>query len=157
MPYLRAVGDLGTKVTAERVVERPHRVPATPNVGTRWRLTNQGIAGLRGYVFLGHGLMVVSSTMDAEYRGLVGPHNHVSASIFSRAPKEQRRISDEWLDLVRRDFDMEDAEEDNHSSGIGRHLFLPLWLPRGTTGICECKADEAIIVEPDGYIYSAPK
>ena len=52
---------------------------------------------------------------------------------------------------------MADAEEDNHHPGRIRNLFLPLHLPRGTVGVCDCKTDETVVTEPDGFQWSKPK
>jgi hypothetical protein len=92
---------------------------------------------------------VLSSAELAEYRGAVYPHNHVSVSVIA-----DRRPTDVEITMVRHDFDMEDAEEDNHQPGRVRNLFLPLHLPRGTVGICDCKADEEQVVEADGFTWS---
>jgi len=98
-------------------------------------------------------LTVFSSAGDMEYQGLVVATNHVSAAVKGH----NRRCTDGELDQVRAAFDMVDAEEDNHSPGVARHLFLPLHLPRGTVGVCECKTEETIVVEADGYRWSKAK
>jgi hypothetical protein len=140
------------------LVVRGHASPALSRVPGWHRdalaaLTlRQATGDKRCMVWRGHGLTVLSSSVEAEYRGQVGRHNHVSVA----AADHDRRPSDDELARVRRDFDMADAEEDNHSPGVARHLFLPLWLPRGTTGICECKAEETEVVEPDGFRWSRP-
>ncbi|MFH5911733.1 hypothetical protein, partial [Clostridium perfringens] len=76
-------------------------------------------------------LIAISSSIDAEYRGLVCPHNHLSISVVGQG----RRPSDDEMAAAREAFDMVDAEEDNHSPGVARHLFLPLHLPRGVVGV----------------------
>jgi len=60
-----------------------------------------------------------------------------------------RRPSDEVIRGVLADFDLEGAEEDNHSPGVARHF----WLDEGRSvqPECECKKTEEIVVEPDGY------
>lgn len=85
----------------------------------------------------------------AEYHDLVVAQNHVSVSVLM-----DRRPNDLEMTMVRGAFDMVDAEEDNHQPGRIRNLFLPLHLPRGTTGICDCKSDETVVVEPDGFRWS---
>lgn len=94
-------------------------------------------------------LNVLSSAEMAEYRGVVCPHNHISVSV-----SEDRRPTDAEMEKVRHDFDMHDAEEDNHQPGRIRNLFLPLHLPRGTVGICDCKSDETVVTEADGFQWS---
>lgn len=49
-------------------------------------------------------------------------------------------------------FGMEEAEEDNHHPGIARHFFLPVDPSRRVD--CECKSDETVVVERDGYRWS---
>jgi hypothetical protein len=97
---------------------------------------------------------VLSSAEMAEYQGVIVPHNHVTVSVDEMLG---RRPKDSEMAEVRLAFDMEDAEEDNHQPGRIRNLFLPLHLPRGTTGICDCKSDETVVVEPDGFQWSKPK
>lgn len=97
---------------------------------------------------------VLSSAELAEYQGLVVPHNHVTVSVDEMLG---RRPNDREMAVVRHDFDMHDAEEDNHQPGRIRNLFLPLHLPRGTEGICDCKSDETEVVERDGFRWSRPK
>lgn len=67
--------------------------------------------------------------------------------------KSGRRVSDRDLERVRRAFDMEGAEEDNHAPGITRALFLT--VDPGRRVECECKTEETIHVEPDGYRWSS--
>lgn len=49
-------------------------------------------------------------------------------------------------------FGMVGAEEDNHHPGGARHFWRPVDPSRRVD--CECKEDEAIVVEPDGYRWS---
>lgn len=144
-------------MTAEPLVLYPRRGVPT---GYRWHYDGEWTAHARRRcespnvsAWRGYGLEVLADRIEAEYRGVVGPQIHVSVAVKGHA----RRASDEEMALVRRDFDVEDGEEDNHSPGKARHLFLPLHLPRGTTGLCECKADEETIVEPDGYVWQKPR
>lgn len=139
--------------------QSPHLSPAQPT-GNRWWVSHASTRTARAVsrdstttVWWGRGLVVISSAMDAEYQGVVVPHNHVSVALHDH----RRRPNDKEMGWVRADFDMEDAEEDNHLPGVARHLFLPLHLPRGTEGICDCKADETLVVEPDGFRWSKTK
>lgn len=131
--------------------------PAVPNPGSGWVVSLPLTMKVRALthddstLWIGHGLAVISTGGDMEYQGVVCPHNHISVSV---ADRHDRRPTTSELDRVRNNFDMVDAEEDNHSPGVARHLFLPLHLPRGTVGVCDCKADETVIVEPDGYRWS---
>ena len=76
--------------------------------------------------------------------GKVGPTWHVSVSRRGR-----RRPTPAELRPILRDFDMLDAEEDNHMPGRARHFFLPV-DPR-YRGVCDCKETEETLVEADGF------
>jgi hypothetical protein len=125
--------------------------PKTPRPESDW---TRGVdVHVPGEVCCSYGngtLGVLSAYGDMEYRGLVVPHFHVSVS----APGQDRRPTDDETELVRRDFDMEDAEEDNHHPGRIRNLFRPIHLPKGTVGICDCKENEEIVTEADGFQWS---
>lgn len=131
--------------------------PARPLNPDKWAYAHESsmrvkaLTGTGSTVWHRGALRVLSSSETAEYRGLVVPHNHISVSVD---PRFDRRPTDGEMDMVRRDFDMVDAEEDNHQPGRIRNLFLPLHLPRGTTGVCDCKADEEQVTEPDGFVWS---
>lgn len=138
-----------------------HLSPARPGLDLGWRHAFESqcqkisvaIGGETHAYQLG-GIRVLSSREMAEYQGVVCPHNHVSVSVdscFSHRP------TDADMAKVRAAFDMEDAEEDNHQPGRIRNLFLPLHLPRGTTGVCDCKSDETVVTELDGFQWSKPK
>lgn len=133
-----------------------HLSPAIPS-SSRWHAdprlsrTTSDLTGIPTVVYLLKPLRVLSSAETAEYHGIVCPHNHVSVSVD---PSLDRRPTDLEMTLVRRHFDMEDAEEDNHQPGRTRNLFLPLHLPRGTTEVCDCKADEEQVTEADGFTWS---
>lgn len=79
------------------------------------------------------------------------PQWHVSVSVDGGA---RRRPTDQELMLVRRAFEMTDAEEDNHHPGNARHLWLPV-DPARRVG-CQCKDDEVVVVEADGYEWTNP-
>jgi hypothetical protein len=51
-----------------------------------------------------------------------------------------------------RAFGMTAAEEDNHGPGNTRSFFLV--VDAALRGICECKTDESVHRDPDGYTYS---
>jgi len=101
-------------------------------------------------------VQVLSSAVEGEYRGVILPQLHVSALVRT-GPSSERRCTDDEIAEVRRAFDMEDAEEDNHSSSLHRNLFRVLALPRGETSQCGCKEDEETVVEPDGFTYQRPR
>ena len=131
-------------------VDRTH--PARPLRG--WRcVAPYLLEDVLIYPWVKDDLAVLSSAILARYRGKLCRQNHVSVAVRGHG----RHPSDAEMASVRRDFDMEDAEEDNHSPGCARHLFLPLYLPRGTVGACDCKDDETQVVEADGYRWSRVK
>lgn len=51
-----------------------------------------------------------------------------------------------------RAFGLVGAEEDNHSPGSARHFFQP--VDPAYRGVCECKATEVQMADPDGYRWS---
>ena len=108
------------------------------------------LCGPSAVVWIGHGLQLIDTYIDAEYRGEVVPHRHLSVAVAGHA----RRATDLEMARVRIDFGLEDAEEDNHQPGVARNLFRPLHLPGGTVGICDCKSDETVVIEPDGFRWS---
>lgn len=76
--------------------------------------------------------------------GLVLPTFQVSVC------KRGQRPDDDAVRSALADFDMEGAEEDNHSPGRARHFWL-VDDGRKVQPECECKATEKTIVEPDGF------
>lgn len=62
------------------------------------------------------------------------------------------RASDEVVRQTLASFDMTGTEEDNHHPGTARHFWMPVDPRRRVE--CECKSDETITVEPDGYTWS---
>lgn len=96
-------------------------------------------------------VIVISTLVDAELpgdEGGIGPTWHVSISRLGKRPKPRD------LEHALRAFDLALAEEDNHHPGGARHFFLPVDPAR--RGLCECKATEQVIVEPDGYAWTNP-
>ena len=131
----------------ERQVERRPRSPGwtrvedvplhpRPLAASRW---------MRGRV------LVLSALEDVEYpdgRGR-GPQWHISISRSGRRPSE----SDVRCAL--RSFRMVGTEEDNHHPGVARHFWLP--VDRARRVDCECKVEDEVIREPDGYTWSNPR
>lgn len=138
-------------------MSRSHLSPAVPFNPGDWTYAHAAsvqataLIGTSTFAYHRGALRVLSSAETVEYRGIICPHNHVSVSAH---PSLGRRPTDDEMDLVRADFDMADAEEDNHQPGRIRNLFLPLHVPRGTTGVCDCKADEEQVTESDGFVWS---
>lgn len=69
--------------------------------------------------------------------------------------EDGRVAGDGVVRRVRRDFDMRDAEEDNHEDGHARKLFLVVDPSRRVA--CECKETDEVVTKPNGYSYSRPK
>lgn len=96
-------------------------------------------------------IRVLSELIIAELpdgSGLAGPQWLVSVSA------NQARPTDVVMKRVRRDFGIRDAEEDNHTPGFSRALFL--CVDPAQRRLCECKITETVITEPDGYQWSNP-
>lgn len=116
--------------------------------GTGWR------EGVRirdvGLVFHHGDITVISSLVDAEYPdgNGTGPQWHVSLSFKGKRPKEHH------VRRALRAFGMVGAEEDNHHPGVARHFWRPVDPTRRVD--CQCKEDEDVIVEPDGYTWTNP-
>lgn len=110
--------------------------PPRPIVASAWR---------RGPV------VVISTLIDAELPGGHGIGRTWNASIT----RLKKRPKPGDVHRFRLDFDMMEAEEDNHHPGNAKHFFLP--VDPAFRGICECKADEVVHVEPDGYTWTNPR
>lgn len=65
---------------------------------------------------------------------------------------DRKRPAQWQVDKVLKDFGMEGAEEDNHTPGRTRGFFLVCDPARRVA--CQCKSDEAVVVEPDGFTWS---
>lgn len=112
----------------------------------RWR--DPGIIIIEGAVYERGPLRVITTLEMAELPdgAGVGPQWHVSVS---RAGKRPRPAD---VERVLRVFDLLGAEEDNHHPGIARHFWMPVDPAHRVD--CECKVDEVMVVEPDGYRWS---
>lgn len=109
---------------------------------------------LDGAIYQRGRLTVISALEEIDYpdgSGDRGPCWHLSVS---RAPGNARPTDRELL-LVIVAFGVPAAEEDNHHPGIARHLFCPVDPARRVD--CECKVDERVIVEADGYRWTTPR
>lgn len=66
--------------------------------------------------------------------------------------RNHRRPTDNDIARALRAFSMQEAIEDNHEPGVKRMFFLP--VDPAQRAECECKTDEALVTEPDGYQWS---
>lgn len=82
-------------------------------------------------------------------RGDAIPQWHVSIS------ERGRRPSKGGLRRALRAFGMVGTEEDNHHPGVARHFWLPVDKARRVS--CQCKDDEDVVREPDGYVWTNPR
>lgn len=97
------------------------------------------------------GARVISTLVLAELpdRSGIGPQWHISVTHKGKRPR------DTDVRAMKRAFGMQSAEEDNHHPGMARNFFLPV-DPKHRVD-CECKEDEQVIVEPDGYTWTNPR
>lgn len=97
------------------------------------------------------GAVVISALEQAELpdKSGEGPQWHLSVSYKGKRPR------DTDVRATLRAFDMRNAEEDNHHPGIARHFWLPVDPAHRVD--CECKEDEEVITEPDGYRWTNPR
>lgn len=83
----------------------------------------------------------------------VGPQWHVSVAGRTKGGAA-KRPKPHVVRSALRAFRMTEAEEDNHHPGNARHFWLPM-DPQHRVD-CECKTDEAVIVDADGYAWTNP-
>jgi hypothetical protein len=126
----------------------------TPRLGAKWHDTGRhhGLARIWHHV---SGVVVLSecSPMLIDGMDIVTPQWLVSVS-----GPGGKRPNNNQLAMVRRDFDMWAAEEDNHEPGIARKLFLIVDpMLRAQHAVCACKTDETLHVEEDRYRWSEAK
>lgn len=93
---------------------------------------------------------VISTLVDAEL-----PGGGVGRTWNASVTRQKKRPKPGDVQRFRIDFDMLQAEEDNHHPGNAKHFFLP--VDPALRGICECKTDEVVHVEPDGYTWTNPR
>lgn len=116
--------------------------PKEPN-NTAWRKNGklESAYANQAYIHDRLRLQVISAVEVPEGE----PEYHLSISRISKSgPK---RCSKQEADLVIKQFNLEGALEDNHSP-----LIRSYWMPVADSNIgieCECKEDEAAIVEGD--------
>ena len=95
----------------------------------------------------------VISTLDMaeapDGSGEMIPQWHISISNLGKRPSQL------VVDVALKAFEMVGAEEDNHHPGNARHFWMPIDPERRVD--CECKTDETVIQDPDGYTWTNPK
>lgn len=100
-------------------------------------------------------LQVLVGLGPMEFRGESRLQHTLSICTYTGVDRTRSRSTDEEVAVALRDFGMAGAEEDNHQPGIIRMFFLLADLRPGEEGIqCECKSDEQVVVEPDGFRWS---
>lgn len=94
---------------------------------------------------------VLSSLVEAQMPdgNGVGLQWHISVTTKGKRPKQHH------VRRALRAFDMRKAEEDNHHPGNARHFFLVVDPARRVD--CECKTDETVVQDADGYRWSNTK
>lgn len=98
-------------------------------------------------------LLVISSVAPMDWRGETRWQWLVSVTVKD-ARGQQRRASDEEIARALEHFGMKDAEEDNHTPGIGRMFFRHCDAAPGEVSACECKETEEVVQDPDGFAWS---
>lgn len=112
----------------------------------------RGVLASSSYYHERNGVTVISVLELAEApdgRGDSIPQWHISISRLGKRP------SDRHVRRVLRDFGLLGAEEDNHHPGAVRSFWLPVDPSRRVE--CQCKTDEDVIVERDGYRWTNPR
>lgn len=127
----------------------------TPNDRWKWtrkpipdQIVNASLLAASRWIY--RDVVVISALELAEYPsgGGTGPQWHISVS------ERGARPTPKGLKRALISFDLVGAEEDNHHPGIARHFWMPVDPARRVD--CECKTDEATVVEPDGYTWTNP-
>lgn len=98
---------------------------------------------------LNDGLAFSREEFAGEFQGEIRNQIMVSVSFRGKRPSDwqcKRALELNGLPT--------DIEEDNHLPGITRSFF---WVEGVENGVCECKTDETVVVEPDGYVWSKTK
>lgn len=72
----------------------------------RWTVLARQNGAERAVGWRGYGLAVLADRIDADYRGLVVPHIHVSAAVDADPRRPRRRATDAELAFVRAEFDV---------------------------------------------------
>lgn len=129
--------------------ERRPTLPGWEEVAGAWK--SVGTLAASAWSRTSSGVFVISSLQMAELpsgKG-TGPQWHVSVSRLGKRPRD--------IDVraALRAFGLVGAEEDNHHPGIARQFWLPV-DPRHRVD-CECKAEEEVVVEADGYRWTNPR
>lgn len=115
-----------------------------------WRLSHK-VKTIRGFAqaYTKGKLLALSECTIAVYPDSegVGPQWLVSFSVGGK-----KRIDGKELRRALANFDMADAEEDNHHPGVARHFWKPVDPAHRVE--CQCKSDETLVVDSDGYTWS---
>ncbi len=120
--------------------------------GTDWvKLDEPTFDGIRMVRWRSGPILASSSVVMAALpggAGEVGPQWLLSISACGKRPKPHH------VRRALRAFGMTAAERDNHHPGVAQHYFLVVDPAHRVD--CECKAEEATIVEADGYAWTNP-
>ncbi len=82
-------------------------------------------------------------------------HLSVAARVVNAAGKQEPvRPTVEQFEHLLDTWAITEFEIDNHHPGSAQHLMIPVDPARRVD--CECKANETVIVEPDGYTWTNP-
>lgn len=142
---MSAAPDSNTPPLAERRLS----LPGWQEVPGAWKSANTLAAS--AWSRTSSGVFVISSLQLADLPdgSGTGPQWHVSVSRLQKRPR------DVDVRAALRAFGLVGAEEDNHHPGIARQFWLP--VDRKHRVDCECKAEEEVITESDGYRWTNPR
>lgn len=120
----------------------------TPPPSSKWDQVQIGTLGKNSSAWVQGKLLVISQLADVETNGIVGP-----TWVLSISRRGNRRPNNRELHKMLKGFRCPSPwDEDNHESGMARKVFIPV-DPKHRTA-CECKTDEILVVEKDGYTWS---
>ena len=140
-------------------MKRVKMKPLEPKPRTEWKRLSKTPGRNRyesdtvGWLHEASGATVLSSAGVIVFLGERSPQHIVSVTqrgpfgLPARPTDEQVQIALDAFRPINRA-----VEEDNHMPGNARLFFLPVFKRHQVE--CECKANEVLRIEPDGYTYS---
>lgn len=132
--------------------EKQERLPSDRNQWAQFSLHGLPVTAslLSASRWISGPIIVVSALEEANYPdgAGIGPQWHISITARGKRPKPHH------VRRALRAFGMVGAEEDNHHPGNARHYWMPVDPTHRVD--CECKTDEKLLTESDGYRWTNP-